>query len=54
MYLTQEKKDEIFSQFGKDKNDTGSAEGQIALFTPHQPPYRALKKKPQNLTRSVL
>lgn len=33
MYLTQEKKDEIFSQFGKDKNDTGSAEGQIALFT---------------------
>ena len=33
MYLTQEKKDEIFSKFGKDKNDTGSAEGQIALFT---------------------
>ncbi|MAW93958.1 MULTISPECIES: 30S ribosomal protein S15 [unclassified Leeuwenhoekiella] len=33
MYLTQEKKDEIFSTYGKDKNDTGSAEGQIALFT---------------------
>ena len=33
MYLTQEKKDEIFIKFGKDKNDTGSAEGQIALFT---------------------
>ncbi|MEZ7495085.1 30S ribosomal protein S15 [Leeuwenhoekiella aequorea] len=33
MYLTQEKKDEIFGKYGKDKNDTGSAEGQIALFT---------------------
>lgn len=33
MYLTQEKKDEIFGKYGKDKNDTGSTEGQIALFT---------------------
>ncbi len=33
MYLTQEKKKEIFAQHGKDEKDTGSAEGQIALFT---------------------
>ncbi|MCR5444507.1 MAG: 30S ribosomal protein S15 [Bacteroidales bacterium] len=33
MYLTKEKKEEIFAQYGKSKNDTGSAEGQIALFT---------------------
>lgn len=33
MYLTAEKKSEIFSQFGKSATDTGSAEGQIALFT---------------------
>ncbi len=33
MYLTAEKKSEIFTQFGKNAADTGSAEGQIALFT---------------------
>ncbi|MFW6310010.1 MAG: 30S ribosomal protein S15 [Prolixibacteraceae bacterium] len=33
MYLTPEKKQEIFAKYGNDKNDTGSAEGQIALFT---------------------
>lgn len=33
MYLTQEKKQEIFARHGKDEKDTGSAEGQIALFT---------------------
>ena len=33
MYLTPEKKQEIFAQHGKGKDDTGSAEGQIALFT---------------------
>ncbi len=33
MYLTTEIKKEIFSQHGKDEKDTGSAEGQIALFT---------------------
>ncbi len=33
MYLTTEKKQEIFAKYGKGKNDTGSAEGQIALFT---------------------
>ncbi len=33
MYLTAEKKTEIFKEFGKTAADTGSAEGQIALFT---------------------
>ncbi len=35
MYLSKEKKQEIFENHGrlKSKNDTGSAEAQIALFT---------------------
>lgn len=33
MYLNSEKKAEIFKKHGKSENDTGSAEGQIALFT---------------------
>jgi small subunit ribosomal protein S15 len=33
MYLSPEKKQEIFAQFGKSAQDTGTAEGQIALFT---------------------
>ncbi|MDA0678272.1 MAG: 30S ribosomal protein S15 [Bacteroidetes bacterium] len=33
MYLTQEKKAEIFKQFGGAEANTGSTEGQIALFT---------------------
>ena len=33
MYLTSEKKAEIFTKHGKSAQDTGSAEGQIALFT---------------------
>lgn len=33
MYLSKEKKEEIFAKHGKGANDTGSAEGQIALFS---------------------
>lgn len=33
MYLTPEKKQEIFAKHGKSTTDTGSAEAQIALFT---------------------
>jgi len=33
MYLSKEKKAEIFEQNGKAVTDTGSAESQIALFT---------------------
>ena len=31
--MTVLKKEEIFKEFGKNKNDTGSSESQIALFT---------------------
>ena len=33
MYLDKAKKEEIFSEYGKDVKNTGSAESQIALFT---------------------
>ncbi|MEM9917542.1 MAG: 30S ribosomal protein S15 [Bacteroidota bacterium] len=33
MYLTKEKKEEIFKEYGGSENNTGSTEGQIALFT---------------------
>ncbi|MBP5364368.1 MAG: 30S ribosomal protein S15 [Bacteroidales bacterium] len=33
MYLTKEKKQEIFGEYGKSNTDTGSAESQIALFS---------------------
>ncbi len=33
MYLTKEQKAEIFAKHGKTATNTGSAEGQIALFT---------------------
>ena len=57
MYLTKLKKEDIFSENGSSKKDTGSAEGQIALFT-----YRInhlsvhLKKNPKdyNTERSLV
>lgn len=33
MYLSPEKKREIFEKYGEGPNDTGSPESQIALFT---------------------
>jgi small subunit ribosomal protein S15 len=33
MYLSAEKKREIFAKYGKSNTDTGSSEGQIALFS---------------------
>ncbi len=33
MYLTKEVKEEFFTKHGKGVTDTGSSEGQIALFT---------------------
>jgi len=33
MYLTKEVKEELFTKHGSGKEDTGSTEGQIALFT---------------------
>jgi len=33
MYLTAQKKEEIFAKYGKSNTDTGSPEAQIALFS---------------------
>lgn len=33
MYLTKETKEKIFAEHGSSKTDTGSTEGQIALFS---------------------
>lgn len=33
IYLTKEKKEEIFKEYGGSETNTGSVEGQIALFT---------------------
>ena len=33
MYLTAEKKQEFFGKYGKSNTDTGSPEGQVALFS---------------------
>ena len=33
MYLSAEKKQEIFGQYGKSNTDTGSPEAQVALFS---------------------
>jgi small subunit ribosomal protein S15 len=33
MYLSAEKKEEIFEKYGKSNTDTGSPEAQIALFS---------------------
>jgi small subunit ribosomal protein S15 len=33
MYLTSEKKKDFFKEYGKSEFDTGSTEGQVALFT---------------------
>ena len=33
MYLTVEQKQEIFKKYGKNENDSGATEAQVALFT---------------------
>jgi small subunit ribosomal protein S15 len=57
MYLTQEVKKEFFKQYGKTEADSGSAEGQIALFTfriKHLTEHMKLNKKDQNTRRSLV
>ncbi|MGB5944219.1 MAG: 30S ribosomal protein S15 [Leeuwenhoekiella sp.] len=57
MYLTKEKKEEIFETYGKGKNDTGSAEGQIALFThriSHLTEHLKTNRKDFNTERSLV
>lgn len=57
MYLTTEKKAEIFAQHGKSATDTGSAEGQIALFTyriNHLTEHLKENKKDHSTRRSLI
>jgi len=57
MYLTSEKKQEIFAEHGKGAVDTGSPEGQIALFTyriNHLTEHLKKNRKDFNTERSLL
>ena len=57
MYLTKEKKAEIFAKHGKSATDTGSAEGQIALFTHrinHLSTHLKNNRKDYNTERSLV
>ncbi len=57
MYLTAEKKQEIFKKYGKEETNTGSAEGQIALFTyriNHLTEHLKINKKDHSTQRALL
>jgi len=57
MYLTKEAKEELFAKHGKGKGDTGSAEGQIALFTQrinHLTEHLKNNRKDFNTERSLV
>ena len=57
MYLTTEKKQEFFKAHGKDEKDTGSPEGQIALFTfriDHLTEHLKNNKKDYGTQRSLI
>jgi small subunit ribosomal protein S15 len=57
MYLTTEIKQEIFKKHGKSEKDTGSEEGQVALFTfriNHLTEHLKRNKKDFNTERSLI
>ncbi|MCD4772551.1 MAG: 30S ribosomal protein S15 [Bacteroidales bacterium] len=57
MYITQENKKEIFKEHGKSEFDTGSSEGQIALFTArvkHLTEHLKINKKDLFTQRSLV
>ena len=57
MYLSTEKKKEIFEKYGKSATDTGSSEGQIALFTHrigHLTEHLKKNRKDFNTQRSLV
>ncbi|MBC2839015.1 30S ribosomal protein S15 [Robiginitalea sp. SC105] len=57
MYLTKEKKAEIFKKFGGSDSNTGSTEGQIALFTErinHLTGHLKNNQKDYNTERSLV
>lgn len=56
-YLTSEKKIEIFTTYGKSNTDTGSSEGQIALFShriKHLTEHLKSNKKDYSTQRALL
>jgi small subunit ribosomal protein S15 len=57
MYLSKEVKQELFAKHGKNAQDTGSAEAQIALFTKriaHMTEHLKVNKKDYNSKRSLV
>lgn len=57
MYLASEKKKEIFEKYGKSEFDTGSPEGQVALFTTrinHLTQHLKINKKDVATRRSLV
>jgi small subunit ribosomal protein S15 len=57
MYLTTEVKKEIFAKHGKNVQDTGSAEGQVALFTyriNHLTEHLKANKKDHSTRRALI
>mgnify|MGYP000278551173 FL=1 len=57
MYLTKEVKENIFSKHGKSSTDTGTSEGQIALFTfriNHLTEHLKKNRKDYNTERSLV
>ncbi|GAA4963690.1 30S ribosomal protein S15 [Algibacter aquimarinus] len=57
MYLTKEAKEKLFAKHGKDAKNTGSAEGQIALFTErinHLTEHLKNNRKDYNTERSLV
>ena len=56
MYIDSKKKKDIFKKFGKGESDTGTAEGQIALFTnriSHLTSHLKNNRKDKNTQRSL-
>jgi small subunit ribosomal protein S15 len=57
MYLTSEKKKELFKKNGKSAEDTGSSEGQIALFSyriAHLTEHLKINKKDYSTQRALV
>ncbi|MBO6878947.1 MULTISPECIES: 30S ribosomal protein S15 [Winogradskyella] len=57
MYLDQKAKEKLFKKHGKNEKDTGSAEGQIALFTAridHLTKHLKNNRKDYNTERSLV
>lgn len=57
MYITSEIKKNIFKEYGKSELDSGSAEGQIALFTfriKHLSSHLKINKKDKPTERSLV